>query len=335
MVDLSVSLAGHRLSNPVMTASGCAGHGRELNRFLDVAALGAMVTASVTAEPRAGSDAPRMLETPAGLVADTGLSNPGVAALLRDLPWLHSVGATVIVSLAGSTSAEYARVADQLRSSDDFARVMGLEVNLSVPNASAAGRSFDDDPLSAATVVGRVRERLPRRTPLFAKLAVDARDLVEVAAACLEAGAHGLTLGNGPRGMTIHVDSPTHRPVSVVGRASGAAVRPMAVLAVQRVHQAMLAGRMSPAPIIGVGGVTSGRDALELLRAGATAVQVGSATFADPRAPARVRDDLARLLDSWGCASLGDALPTVVQSAAVPAGRSDPAAGRAPMTNDH
>lgn len=331
MVDLSVSLAGHRLSNPVMTAAGCAGHGRELNRFLDVAALGAMVTASVTAEARAGSDAPRMLETPAGLVADTGLANPGAAALLRDLRWLHSVGATVIVSIAGSTSAEYARVADLLRTSEDFGAVMGLEVNLSVPNASAAGRSFDDDALSAATVVGRVREQLPRRTALFAKLAVDAGDLVGVAAACLEAGADGLTLGNGPRGMTIHVDSPTRRPLSVVGRVSGAAARPMAALAVQRVHQAMLAGRMSSAPIIGVGGVASGRDALELLLAGATAVQVGSATLADPRAPARVRDDLARLLDSWGCASLGDERAGVMQS---PVARREPAAGGAPMTND-
>ncbi|GAA6526666.1 dihydroorotate dehydrogenase [Intrasporangium sp. DVR] len=309
MADLSVTFAGHRLRNPVMSASGCGGCGPELHRFFDVSGLGAVVTPSVTASPRAGGGVPRLLETPAGLVWDSGLPNPGVDAFAaRDLAWLRSVGATVIASVAGSTSSEYSEVVERLGASESFDCVLGVELNLSVPNESTAGRAFDEDALAAATVVGRVRGQLPRDIAVLAKIAVDATDLVAVAAACVEAGADALTIGNGARGLALDVGPPLGGSVWVAGRVSGPATRPLALLAVRRVHEVMLARRLRTVPIIGVGGVGSARDALEFLVAGATAVQVGSATFGDPTAPARVRDELSRMCDSWGHPTLAAAL---------------------------
>lgn len=293
-MDPTVVIRGHRLRNAVMTASGCAGWGREIHRFFDLSRLGAFVTPSVTVSAQVGTDAPRILETPAGLVWDTALPNPGAAVVaVRELAWLGSVGAAVILSVAGGSSSEFAEVAQRLRASDAFGCVIALEVNLTVGNGSTAGSRFDEDALAAATVVGRVREQLPRDIAVVAKLAVDAPDLVGVAAACVEAGADALTIGHGPAGMALQVHAGRREGATVVGRVSGPATRPQAALAVHGLHQAMIAGRMERATIIGAGGVRSAGDARELLSVGAAAVQVGSATFADPGAPVRVIDDLA------------------------------------------
>ena len=309
MIDLSVDLAGARLPNPVMTASGCAANGKELHRFFDVGELGAFVTKSVMAEPRAGRGTPRMAETASGMLNSIGLQGPGVRAFVEDdLAWLKSVGARVLPSIAGGASDEFAQVAAALRDSAAFDAVVGVEVNISCPNVANRGLVFATDPATAASVVKLVREVLPRRVPIFAKLTPDVTDITEVAAACVAAGADGLTMINTLLGMVIDTDRLRPQLAGVTGGLSGPAIRPVAVRAIWQVRQAMDRGRIPQRPIIGVGGVRSGRDALELVAAGASAVQVGTATFNDPSAPLRVRDELAGLLEEKGFARFSDAV---------------------------
>jgi dihydroorotate dehydrogenase (NAD+) catalytic subunit len=301
MVDLSVDLAGMRLPNPLMTASGCAANGRELHRFFDITELGAFVTKSVMAAPRAGRGTPRMAETASGMLNSIGLQGPGIQAFVEeDLVWLKSVGARVLPSIAGGASVEFAEVAAALRASAAFDAVVGVEVNISCPNVANRGLVFAIDPATAADVVARVREQLPREIPIFAKLTPDVTDISAVAAACVNAGADGLTMINTLLGMVIDTDRMRPQLAGVTGGLSGPAIRPVAVRAIWQVRQAMNEGRIPTRPIIGVGGVRTGRDALELVAAGASAVQVGTATFNDPSAPVRVRDELAALLADKG-----------------------------------
>ncbi|MGE9807739.1 MULTISPECIES: dihydroorotate dehydrogenase [unclassified Janibacter] len=307
MVDLRVDLAGSPLANPLMTASGCAANGRELHRFIDVAELGAFVTKSVKADPVSGRGTPRMAETPSGMLNSIGLQGPGITSFLEhDLPWLKSVGARVVVSIAGSTASEFARVARALVAADAFDAVAAIEVNISCPNVANRGLVFACDPVSSHKVLTLVREEVPRGTPLLAKLSPDVTDIVEIAGACLRAGAHGLTMINTLLGVAIDVDRLRPHLAGLTGGLSGPAIRPVAVRAVWQVAAAMRDGRMPTAPIVGVGGVRTGRDALELIAAGATAIQVGTATFNDPTAPLRVRDELAELLDGHGFATVAE-----------------------------
>lgn len=309
MVDLSVDLAGMRLPNPLMTASGCAANGKELHRFFDITELGAFVTKSVLADPRAGRGTPRMAETSSGMLNSIGLQGPGIKAFVEeDLAWLKSVGARVLPSIAGGASAEFAEVAATLRDSEAFDAVVGVEVNISCPNVANRGLVFAIDPATAAKVVALVREELPRSIPIFAKLTPDVTDITTVAEACVKAGADGLTMINTLLGMVIDTDRLRPQLAGVTGGLSGPAIRPVAVRAIWQVRQAMNDGRIPKRPIIGVGGVRTGRDALELVAAGASAVQVGTATFNDPSAPVRVRDELAALLDEKGFARFTDAI---------------------------
>lgn len=309
MVDLSVDLAGMRLPNPLMTASGCAANGKELHRFFDITELGAFVTKSVMADPRAGRGTPRMAETSSGMLNSIGLQGPGIKAFVeQDLAWLKSVGARVLPSIAGGSSAEFAEVAARLRHSDAFDAVVGVEVNISCPNVANRGLVFAIDPVTAAKVVALVRDELPRDIPIFAKLSPDVTDIASVAAACVKAGADGLTMINTLLGMVIDTDRLRPQLAGVTGGLSGPAIRPVAVRAIWQVRQAMNDGRIPKRPIIGVGGVRTGRDALELVAAGASAIQVGTATFNDPSAPLRVRDELAALLEEKGFARFTDAV---------------------------
>jgi len=309
MVDMGVDLGPAHLPNPVMTASGCAANGRELHQFFDIAALGAFVTKSVMAEPRSGRGTPRMAETPSGMLNSIGLQGPGIAAFVtHDLAWLKSVGARALVSVAGSSSGEFADVAAVLRASAAFDAVVGVEVNISCPNVANRGLVFACDPLASAKVVALVREQLPRDVPVLAKLSPDVTDIVGVAAACVRAGASGLTMINTLLGMAI--DTERMRPLlgGVTGGLSGPGIRPVAVRAVWQVRSAMFQGRLPTVPIVGVGGVRTGRDALELVAAGAGAVQVGTATFNDPRAPVRVLAELESLLEAKGYAAFAQAV---------------------------
>lgn len=305
--DMQVDLAGMRLPNPVMTASGCAANGRELHRFFDIATLGAFVTKSVKREPQSGRGTPRMAETAGGMLNSIGLQGPGIDAFVADdLPWLAGVGARVLVSIAGGRAEEFAEVAAVLVRSPAMAAVVGIEVNISCPNVANRGLVFACDPDSSAEVLQQVRAVVPATVPLFAKLTPDVTDLVPIAAAALDAGADGLTMINTLLGMAIDTDRMRPHLFGVTGGLSGPAIRPVAVRAIWQVHAAMRARVLRRAPIIGVGGVRCGRDALELIAAGAAAVQVGTATFGDPCAPARVAAELTALLAANGAARPSD-----------------------------
>ena len=306
-VDMSVDLAGMALPNPLMTASGCAANGQELHRFFDVTGLGAFVTKSVMAQPRSGRGTPRMAETPSGMLNSIGLQGPGIRAFVEhDLAWLHSVGARVLVSIAGASAAEFADVAAILAESPAFETVVGVEANISCPNVANRGLVFACDPRSSATVISLVREEIPSAIPVFAKLSPDVTDIVEIARACVLAGADGLTLINTLLAMVIDTDRLRPQVAGVTGGLSGPGIRPVAVRAIWQVRAAMIVGHLPTVPIIGVGGVRTGDDALQLVAAGASAIQVGTATFNDPTAPLRVNRELAASLQDKGFARFTD-----------------------------
>lgn len=298
-VDLRTKLGHVELPNPILTASGCAGAGRELAQFFDVAKIGAVVTKSVMLAPRAGRPTPRMAETPSGMLNSIGLQGPGIDAFLqRDLPWLLSRGARVVVSIAGQTIREYAGLAARL---SDTAGVTAIEVNLSCPNAEDAGQSFALDPQRAGSVIAAVRGSARHDIPVFAKLSPDVTDIVAVASACVASGADGLSLINTMLGMVI--DPVTVRPVLAgrYGGLSGPAIRPVAVRCVWQVRAAFPA-----VPIIGTGGVRTGRDALELLLAGASMIAVGTEIMHDPSACSRVLKELEEELAALGADRAAD-----------------------------
>jgi len=309
MIDMRVDLAGMRLPNPLMPASGCAANGKELHRFFDIAELGAFVTKTVLADPRSGRGTPRMAETPSGMLNSIGLQGPGILDFTRgDLVWLKSVGARVLVSIAGNTVGEFGDVAVVLSESPAFDAVVGVEVNISCPNVANRGLVFACDPLSSANVVALVREKLPRHIPVFAKLSADVTDIVQIASACVKAGADGLTMINTLLAMVIDTDLLRPQVAGVTGGLSGPAIRPVAVRAIWQVRAAMIEGDIASVPIIGVGGVRTGDDALQLVAAGASAIQVGTATFNDPTAPVRVKRELAAALQDKGFARFSDAV---------------------------
>jgi dihydroorotate dehydrogenase (NAD+) catalytic subunit len=307
--DLRIRIGHLDMPSPVLTASGCAGAGRELAQFTDVARIGAVITKSVTLEPRAGNPAPRLAETPSGLLSSPGLQGPGIDAFLqRDLPWLLSRGARTFVSVAGHTAREYGELASRL---SDAAGVTAIEVNLGCPDASAAGRPFALDPGAAGQVVAAVRGSARYDIPVFGKLSPEVTDIVSVARACVAAGADGLSMINTLPGMTI--DPVTFRPTlaGLSGGLSGPAIRPIAVRCVWQVHEAF-----PDLPIIGTGGVRTGRDTLELLLAGASMVAVGTVLFHDPSACSRIQRELEEELTARGVDRVSD----IVGRAHQPAG---------------
>ncbi len=291
--DLRTRLGPVELPNPILTASGCASSGRELAQFIDVSRVGAIVTKSVMLAPRAGRPTPRMAETASGMLNSIGLQGPGIDAFLqRDLPWLLSRGARAVVSIAGSTVDEYAELAGRL---SDAAGVTAIEVNISCPNVEHRGQVFACDAADAAAVMAAVRGRARPGIPVFAKLSPDVTDIVAIARACVAAGADGLSMINTLLGMVIDTD--TMRPVlaGLTGGLSGPAIRPVAVRCIWQVRQAL-----PDVPIIGMGGVLTGRDALELMLAGASMVSVGTAIFHDPSACARILRELDEELSRRG-----------------------------------
>jgi dihydroorotate dehydrogenase (NAD+) catalytic subunit len=282
-VDLSTTVGSTRLRAAVMTASGTAGHGAELGEYVDLARLGAVVVKSLAADPWPGNPAPRVHPVTAGMLNSVGLQGPGVAAWRRDdLPSLLASGADVVVSIWGRSVEEYRRAADAL--ADLPPQVVAVEVNLSCPNLDGGAHLFAHDPVAAADVVAATAAC---GRPRWAKLSPNTDRVVDVARAVADAGADAVTLVNTLLGMAI--DPGTRRPTLGAGGGglSGPAIHPVAVRVVHAVHAAL-----PDLPIVGVGGVADAEGAVELLLAGASAVQVGTATFADPRAVAHVLDGL-------------------------------------------
>ena len=290
---LFVDLAGIRLPTPVMIASGCFSAPREMTGLLDLPKVGGIVLRSVTLAPELGARTPRMAEAPSGLLSTTGLQNPGVDGLMAELPSLTKLGVPLFASVAGRSVEEYQRVAARLVA---LRAVAGIELNLSCPNAERGGRLFACDPNQAAEAVAAVAG--VSRVPVFAKLSSEAADVVEVAKQCVSGGARGLTLVNAIAGMAIDPETLRPKLADGAGGLSGPAIKPIALMALYRVAEAM-----PEVPLIGVGGIATGEDALEFLAAGATAVQIGTAMFANPSAPVDVAIGIGKQLVERGLAS--------------------------------
>lgn len=296
-VDLTTQVGGVGLRAPVMTASGTSGHGADLGAYVDLGALGAVVCKSLLAGPWPGNPPPRVHETPAGMLNSVGLQGPGVAQWLTDdVPELVAAGATVVASVWGRTIEDYAEAAEALAAAPP--EVVAVEVNVSCPNHHARHEMFAHDPeatfaaLAATAAVGR---------PRWAKLSPNVTHLSDIAAAAVDAGADAVTLINTLMGMSIDTETAQVRLGGRGGGLSGPAIHPVAVRAVFDVRAAL-----PDVPIVAAGGVASGVDAVEFLMAGACAVQVGTATFAEPGAVLRVLDELESWCAQRGVARVGD-----------------------------
>ena len=291
-VDLSVELAGVSLKNPVVVASGTFGFGREYSQFYDLGELGGICAKGLTLRPREGNPAPRIAETPMGILNSVGLQNPGVDAFIsEELPFLRQFDTKIIANISGDSPEEYGVMCEKLSG----AGVDLIEVNISCPNVKAGGMAYGTQPELAAEVT-REAKRHAGRVPVMVKLSPNVTDITEIARAAEEAGADALSLINTLRGMRIDLN--TRRPVLRMntGGLSGPAVLPVAVRMVWEASQAV------KLPILGMGGVSRGEDAAQLMLAGASAVGVGTALFADPFAPLKVRDRLAELTEQSGLA---------------------------------
>jgi dihydroorotate dehydrogenase (NAD+) catalytic subunit len=296
-VSLAVDLNGVRLPTPVLGASGCFGSGQELAGVMDIRKVGGIVTKSVTMDRIRGLATPRMYETPSGMLNAIGLQNPGIDEFIRkDGPFIARVGVPVVVSIAGKTVDEFARVAARTRELDG---AVAIEANISCPNVERRNMVFACDPSSA----GEAIQAVVRNThlPVFAKLTADTTDIVAVAQECVRAGAAGLSLINTLLGMAIDVDTFRPRLGAVTGGLSGPAIRPVAVRAVFQVARAL-----PEVPLMGIGGIRDGRDAVEFLLAGAWAVQVGTANYFDPHATIQVAREIGEFLSSRGLRSPAD-----------------------------
>jgi len=295
--SLAVDLAGVQLPLPVVAAAGCFGLSRDIAGLADLRRLGGIVTRSLTYGPSKGSPTPRVAETPSGILTSVGTQNPGVEEFLREeLPRLERTGLPVIASVTGSSLAEYLQVTSTLHWRSGLA---ALEVYLSGPDAERGGVPFYARIDRMAEIVGAV-SRLSR-LPVFAKLPLLVPDLVEAARACVRAGAHGLTLIDAVPGMAVDVERLRPKLATAVGGLSGPAIRPIAVGAVFRVARAM-----PDVPIMGVGGIVTGQDAVEFLLAGAWAVQVGTAMLVNPSAPMEVAQGILAYLRAKGLSSPAD-----------------------------
>lgn len=295
IVDLSVQLAprhksGLRLANPVMTASGTFGYGIEYSQFFDIQRLGAIVCKGTTLESRDGNPQPRIAETACGVFNSIGLQNIGVKALIKEkAPVWATWRVPVIVNIAGETLDEYVQVARQL---EGVAGVSAIEVNISCPNVKAGGVEFGANPKSAASVTAAVKAATS--LPVLVKLTPNTGNIAEVAKAVVEAGADAISLINTLKGMVIDIHK--RRPLlgAVTGGLSGPAIKPVALYMVYEVACAV------DVPVVGCGGITTATDAIEFLMAGATAVQVGTASFANPRAPLDILEGIERFMEREG-----------------------------------
>jgi len=300
-MNLSVQLApknkqGLLLANPVMTASGTFGYGTEYSHLFDIQKLGAIICKGTTPEPREGNPQPRLAETPSGLLNSIGLQNIGVKAVIKEkAPIWASWRVPVIVNIVGETVEDYAQLAGEL---DGVAGISGLEVNIGCPNIKAGGAEFGAKSESAAEVTATVRAATS--LPVLVKLTPNTADIVGVAKAVAEAGADAISLINTPRGMVIDISQ--RRPLlgNIFGGLSGPAIKPIALYMVYTVAGAV------DVPVVGSGGITTASDALEFIMAGASAVQVGTASFTNPRAPLDILEGIEQFMAKEGIADIAE-----------------------------
>ncbi|GMU39178.1 MAG: dihydroorotate dehydrogenase B (NAD(+)), catalytic subunit [Chloroflexota bacterium] len=322
-MDLAVDLAPHhktelRLRNPIMTASGTFSNGIEMSRHYDVEALGAIVSKGTTLRPRRGNDTPRTVETPAGMINSIGFQNIGVGALVREVaPIWARWSVPAIVNIMGETLQEYGELARRLEGVEGVA---ALEVNISCPNVAAGGLEFGQDPRQAAAVVREVAAH--SSLPMLVKLTPSVADIRPIAVAVAEAGAQALTVSNTIPAIAIDVKK--RRPVlaNVFGGLSGPAVKPVTL------RNVYLAAGVVDIPIAASGGAMSGTDVVEFIMAGATAVQIGTATFLDPAAPWRILDEFTAWCEAEGVRNVEEIRGAARRPAPQRLEITEPAAGR-------
>ena len=300
MADLSVNIAGVELKNPVIPASGVFGYGREYEKMYDLSRLGGIATKGTTITPRTGNLAPRIAETPSGMLNSVGLQNPGIDAFINtELPYLLTKDTVILANIAGSTADEYVKIAEMLDSTD----VHMIELNISCPNVKQGGMAFGASCEGAATITKQVRKATKK--PLIVKLSPNVTSITDIAKAVEAEGADAVSLINTLLGMRIDINS--RRPIlrNNMGGMSGPAVFPVAVRMVWQTANAV------NIPVIGMGGIASGEDAIEMMMAGASAVQVGGAVFTDPYAPLKIIDGMNDWLDGKNISSVKDIVGTV------------------------
>ena len=300
-MNLSVELAPHnkrglQLKNPVMTASGTAGYGMEYAELVDIERLGAIVSKAITLKPRCGNPQIRLAETASGLLNSIGLQNIGVDALIREkAPVWATWDVPVIVNIAGESIAEYGELARKL---EGVTGISGIEVNISCPNVAMGGMEFGKNPEIAAEVTEAVKSGT--NLPVIIKLTPNVTDITEIARAVVEAGADAISLINTLTGMAIDVSNRKPFLGSITGGLSGPAIKPIALYMVYQVSQAV------DVPIIGCGGIAFADDALEFIMAGASAVQMGTATMVNPNAPLEVVEGLERFMEREGISDIAE-----------------------------
>jgi dihydroorotate dehydrogenase (NAD+) catalytic subunit len=295
MPDLRVKAGGLQLANPLLAASGCYGYGTDLGELLPPTVFGAVVTKTVTPRPRRGNPIPRMAETPAGMLNSIGLENVGLDAFMDEkLPVLVETGAQAVVSISAAGAGEFAEMARRL----DDSSAAALELNLSCPNVAEHGANFAADPAAVDEITAAVKGAFTR--PVWVKLSPNVTDIAESARAAAEAGADAVTAINTLLGMDIQLANGRSPFARVTAGLSGPAIRPVALAAVWRIAQEV------GIPVIGVGGVARAEDALKMLAAGAEAVQVGTALFANPAAPREILAGIDAFLERDGCSSVAE-----------------------------
>ena len=294
--DLSVRIGGVPLKNPVMTASGTFGYGREFSLLMDLNRLGGIIVKGLSLEPSRGNPPPRITETPCGMLNAIGLENVGIEAFAAEkLPYLRTLSTPVWVNIYGKTVDEYARLAERIQ---EIEGISGVEVNISCPNVKSGGVAFGVDPEAAFEVIRAVRRRT--ELPLMAKLSPNVADITLIARRAVDAGADALSLINTITGMAVDVENRRPRIGNITGGLSGPAIRPVAVRMVWQVARAV------DVPVVGIGGILTASDALEFLIAGAAAVQVGTANFVNPRATLDIIEGINAYMVRHGFTALRD-----------------------------
>ena len=299
--DLKTNLGGLDLQNPVMTASGTFGYAREFEQLVDLNRIGAIIVKGLSLKPAKGNPPPRIVETPCGMLNAIGLENVGIEAFIKEkLPFLQRLVPPIVVNIYGKLEDEYMQLAARI---DDIAAIAGVEVNISCPNVKAGGMAFGVDPKAAYSVINAVRKQTSK--PLIAKLSPNVSDITEIALAVQEAGADCLSLINTITAMVIDIDTRRPKLANITGGLSGPAIKPVALRMVWQVAQ------VANIPVIGIGGIMNAEDALEFFIAGASAIQVGTANFINPRATTEIIDGIESYLERKNISSLKDIIGSI------------------------